>query len=130
MRSKFENTDEWYAKEAERIKRAADALRREEAIDSIFHTGDSIASIDNPATPDEELERLAWELNVAEINYWAALFKRDNCYNQIAREGIIAKGIVQYRQTLKELADYDSGVSEVDPSPGSELNDYANKHGQ
>ena len=97
----FSNAKEWNRKERERLKR--------DAMDSIFHgvigeltlNTDSIASIDNPMTAEEELERLAWEVNRAETNYWRAVAK--------------------YK---------DSGVSEVDQTPGLELDDYTNKHGR
>ena len=102
--------------------------KREEALDTLFHKPDDIG---HQLTPEEELERLAWELNVAETNYWRAVAKYRDVTQPINREKEKIQALVRkHSKVLKAIAAHDSGVSEVDQSPGSELTDYTDKHGQ
>lgn len=80
-------------------------------------TGDKIEF-----TPEEELERAEWELNIAQTAYFKAL-------RRVAFKYSVKEAMTRYAGTLKALADYDKGLREVDTSPGSELAEYSKKHG-
>ncbi len=107
---------------------------------------------------EEQIERAEWELNLAQTNLFklqARIMKKKDPQHKPMKEIIkqniekykgvleelarrdsekrvdeaLQQGMKEFKTTLKALADHDSGVSEIDQTPGRDLEDYTDKHG-